>query len=287
MFINMKKRLFVFIVSFSAVFFMIPFCAFASGGYVASKYSDVYHVPDCYHVNDINANNLIWWHTEAEVLATGRKPCSDCRPDKNGSNFKKGETYSWTSESPRTQIAFEQEYANGVKVGYDDGYKDGYYLGEKKGKQSGYVSGFDAGNEEGYSEGFSDGREAGYTEGYQEGYRVGNEKGSEIGKANVVVQFIIMCIFCFIAFYFGKNFKDFKLDERLKKSENDNIELIRVLNKQKYEVHIIDLISEKCNMPSEDFVDNLYINFLKDEGITNGEAVYNLQEIKDSFTESR
>jgi hypothetical protein len=58
-----------------------------SGPFVASRNSDVYHYPSCYHVQQIKPENLITFNTVAEACAAGYRPCKDCNPPPCGSGL--------------------------------------------------------------------------------------------------------------------------------------------------------------------------------------------------------
>jgi hypothetical protein len=47
---------------------------------VASRKSDVYHLPDCPHVKAIKPENLLKFKTIKEALAAGYHACKACKP---------------------------------------------------------------------------------------------------------------------------------------------------------------------------------------------------------------
>lgn len=49
--------------------------------YVASKNSDVFHVPSCQWVQKIAEENKVYFSTYKEGIDSGRRPCRVCRPD--------------------------------------------------------------------------------------------------------------------------------------------------------------------------------------------------------------
>lgn len=51
-----------------------------TGPFYASRNSNVYHYPWCYHVNAILPKNLISFPTAAAAQAAGYRPCKDCNP---------------------------------------------------------------------------------------------------------------------------------------------------------------------------------------------------------------
>jgi hypothetical protein len=53
---------------------------FASGNYVGSKKSDVYHYPSCHYVDQIKHENLIYFSSPEEAIAAGYRPCKGCKP---------------------------------------------------------------------------------------------------------------------------------------------------------------------------------------------------------------
>jgi methylphosphotriester-DNA--protein-cysteine methyltransferase len=53
----------------------------AQGQYVGSINSDVYHLPTCKYVEQINPENRIWFASEQEAIDKDYKPCSVCLPD--------------------------------------------------------------------------------------------------------------------------------------------------------------------------------------------------------------
>lgn len=141
----MKKRFASCLTIVVLISFCLPLKIDAAGGYVASSESDVYHVPTCYHVEAIHDNNVIWFKTKVQAKAAGYRPCADCNPDKLGRDFYRGETYAWYSSNPQTQLAFEEEYAAGLRQGYDKGYDAGYSAGRSSGRDTGYELGYNAG----------------------------------------------------------------------------------------------------------------------------------------------
>ena len=52
----------------------------ASGGYVASKNSKVFHKADCGDAARILDKNLVHFDTREEAVASGRRPCKKCKP---------------------------------------------------------------------------------------------------------------------------------------------------------------------------------------------------------------
>lgn len=52
----------------------------APGGYVASKNSKVFHRADCKEAKRILQKNLIHFDTREEAIASGRRPCAECKP---------------------------------------------------------------------------------------------------------------------------------------------------------------------------------------------------------------
>jgi len=48
--------------------------------YAASRNSDVFHYINCSYVNSIKSDNLIWFKTREEAIASGRSPCKTCSP---------------------------------------------------------------------------------------------------------------------------------------------------------------------------------------------------------------
>jgi len=48
--------------------------------YVASKYSEVFHRPDCEWAKKIRPDNLIIFKTREEAIKSGRRPCKVCNP---------------------------------------------------------------------------------------------------------------------------------------------------------------------------------------------------------------
>ncbi len=57
-----------------------PSSASYTGPFFASKNSNVYHYPWCYHVNAILPKNLISFTTAAAAQIAGYRPCKDCNP---------------------------------------------------------------------------------------------------------------------------------------------------------------------------------------------------------------
>jgi phosphatidylserine/phosphatidylglycerophosphate/cardiolipin synthase-like enzyme len=54
--------------------------AAVSGGYVASRNSQVFHKPGCKGAAKISEKNLVHYATRDEAIAAGKKPCHECNP---------------------------------------------------------------------------------------------------------------------------------------------------------------------------------------------------------------
>lgn len=119
------------------VFLIIPIRTFAAGGYVASRRSDVYHRIDCYYVDRIAEDNLVFYKTSEDAERSRKRGCMRCSPQYTGSDFRVGKTSRWTNSNPMIQSALEDEYQGG--------YRDGYEKGKNKGYDEGYESGMTAG----------------------------------------------------------------------------------------------------------------------------------------------
>ena len=52
----------------------------ASGDFVASKKSKVFHRPDCKYVDKISDANLVHYETREEAVKSGKRPCTVCEP---------------------------------------------------------------------------------------------------------------------------------------------------------------------------------------------------------------
>ena len=59
---------------------VVPVASSASGGYVASKNSGVFHRADCKSAAKISAKNITRYATREEAIQAGKKPCAECRP---------------------------------------------------------------------------------------------------------------------------------------------------------------------------------------------------------------
>jgi len=51
------------------------------GRYVASKNSDIFHVPSCQWAQRIAEENRVYFTTYKEAIDSGRRPCRVCRPE--------------------------------------------------------------------------------------------------------------------------------------------------------------------------------------------------------------
>lgn len=125
-----------------AVILLFVQSAFAAGGYVASKNSEVYHLVSCGYVGTISERNKIYFDTWEEAEASGRRGCSRCHPH--------GTTSSGTSSGTSTETdkgTYSSGYSDGKRIGYQNGYSDGesagYESGVAKGKEQGYKAGVD------------------------------------------------------------------------------------------------------------------------------------------------
>lgn len=76
----MKKYFVAIILVFICVSFSLPVFA-ASGKYVASKNSKVFHDPDCPYVDNIQESNKVWFRSISGATASGRRQCSLCTPE--------------------------------------------------------------------------------------------------------------------------------------------------------------------------------------------------------------
>jgi hypothetical protein len=52
----------------------------ASGVYVASVNSAVFHKADCKSAAKISAKNLVHYQTREEAIKAGKRPCAECKP---------------------------------------------------------------------------------------------------------------------------------------------------------------------------------------------------------------
>jgi micrococcal nuclease len=50
------------------------------GQYVGSIKSDVFHYPDCFYVDRIKPENIIWFSSREDAIAHGYRPCKKCCP---------------------------------------------------------------------------------------------------------------------------------------------------------------------------------------------------------------
>ena len=48
--------------------------------YVASSESDKYHRPSCHYVDKIKSYNIVYYYSENDARADGKKACSVCNP---------------------------------------------------------------------------------------------------------------------------------------------------------------------------------------------------------------
>lgn len=132
----MKKRISAILLIAFLLLPVLPLRVFASGKYVASRNSDVYHYSYCSYVSSIYESNKIWFDTAAEAEATGRRGCSRCKPFAS-------------TESPGTQ-ASKSQTKNYSKSDLDDAYDEGYDKGYNFGRSSGYRFGREEGFDSGY-----------------------------------------------------------------------------------------------------------------------------------------
>ena len=58
---------------------VVPAAA-ASGGYVTSRNSEVFHRADCKSAAKISAKNLVRYASRDEAIRAGKKPCHECNP---------------------------------------------------------------------------------------------------------------------------------------------------------------------------------------------------------------
>jgi len=52
----------------------------ASGQFVGSKNSNVYHYPSCTWANKIEASNQVWFSSSEDARNHGYRPCQVCHP---------------------------------------------------------------------------------------------------------------------------------------------------------------------------------------------------------------
>ncbi|MHB0885513.1 MAG: Ada metal-binding domain-containing protein [Bacillota bacterium] len=57
-----------------------PPASTATGPFVGSKNSDVYHWPWCSSAKQIKPSNQVWFDTAANAQKAGYRPCSKCQP---------------------------------------------------------------------------------------------------------------------------------------------------------------------------------------------------------------
>jgi methylphosphotriester-DNA--protein-cysteine methyltransferase len=91
--------------------------------YAASKKSKVFHKMTCEHVATIKEDNLIFFTTLEEALATGRRGCKTCDPEKSAT----GEDASSLPEEVKQNPALKLEIMSNPAI--EDGY---LYVASKK-----------------------------------------------------------------------------------------------------------------------------------------------------------
>jgi methylphosphotriester-DNA--protein-cysteine methyltransferase len=93
--------------------------------YAASKKSKVFHKMTCEHVATIKEDNLIFFTTLEEALATGRRGCKTCDPEKSAT----GEDASSLPEEVKQNPALKLEIMSNPAM--EDSY---LYAASKKSK---------------------------------------------------------------------------------------------------------------------------------------------------------
>ena len=93
--------------------------------YAASKKSKVFHKMTCEHVATIKEDNLIFFTTLEEALATGRRGCKTCDPEKSAT----GEDASSLPEEVKQNPALKLEIIS--KPTKENGYQ---YVASKNSK---------------------------------------------------------------------------------------------------------------------------------------------------------
>jgi len=53
----------------------------SGSGYVASKSSEVFHIPSCTWAKRIAEGNEVYFRTFQEAVDSGRRPCKVCKPE--------------------------------------------------------------------------------------------------------------------------------------------------------------------------------------------------------------
>ena len=124
----MKKRVSVILLIVFLLLPTLPIRAYASGKYVASRNSDVYHYASCSYVSSISERNKIWFNSAEAAEATGRRGCSRCRPS------AKSETSNQAPATPASKSYSQSD----INEAYANGHADGYLLGKDVGYDSGY-----------------------------------------------------------------------------------------------------------------------------------------------------
>jgi hypothetical protein len=76
----MKKKVFISFLILGICLSCLVSTIDASPRFVGSKNSDVYHYEDCYYVDRIKPENLIYFDTPEEAIAAGYHPCKVCNP---------------------------------------------------------------------------------------------------------------------------------------------------------------------------------------------------------------
>lgn len=147
----------------------------ASGNFVASKNSDVYHVSSCYYVDRIKDSNKVWYDSPEAAEAAGKRGCSKCKPEQYKTASPQADEESSSALEPRYIVEDSEEYWELWQRGYDEGYTSGYSDGTNSVEYS-HDSGYDAG----YDVGLADGREYGYADGYKEGKTEASRQNEEL-----------------------------------------------------------------------------------------------------------
>lgn len=152
----------------------------ASGSFVASKNSDVYHVSSCYYVDRIKDSNKVWYDSPEAAEAAGKRGCSKCNPGQYKAASTQTGGGSSSAWEPQYIVEDSEEYWALWQRGYDAGWEDGF---DEAGGHDDSIAKY----EDGYNDGYDDGCDAGYLSGYSDGINSagdGYDSGYEAGMAD-------------------------------------------------------------------------------------------------------
>ena len=281
----MRKRLTRLFLALFLLASVIPISASAWGGYVSASGQKTYHIIYCEELLEYPYNQLRWYDTQKQAENSGLLPCEICEAA-DWSDFEELDGSFFETNDRLLDAAFDAAIDYGHVTGYASGYETGWADAEcdMEYRDNGYSS-YDSYTpdeiDEAYDEGYDRGYDAGYTKGVEDGL-ARREESTTSWTIYAFGAFVLYVIFK-IGVYVGED----RSSKTIGELHTKNMELHRILNRQKDAVYMLELIAKRGNLTMEDIADSLYVNYHKSMGYSDADARALLNQKKQEYKQNK